>query len=161
MTNEQFQTQLLRLQNTFGKASFSTDRIGLLWTEVKDMPEDWFRRVADKFIGSSRQSPMLPEFREEISRYRQWQHEQQKRQPPKEINENDRLKCSDCYGLGYFCCMNRPNKSIYVFKCRCDYGKRDQRNFPHFTAAHLADFYWMSPEALNKYRQAQTSEMIQ
>ncbi len=63
MTPNEFQVQMNRLVETYGKPSYGTERARLLWLEVKDFDARWFARVVDRFIGDSRQAPMLSDFR--------------------------------------------------------------------------------------------------
>jgi hypothetical protein len=79
MNQQEFQNQINRLEKQFGK--YGTERCTLLWREVKDLNGPWFERVMDQLISSCRQAPLLPEFREEISRERErlWRMEKEER----------------------------------------------------------------------------------
>ena len=80
MTPQHFQTQIERLRNQFGKQTYSQERATLLWSEVRDLPDDWFTFVVNRFIGECRQPPLLPEFREEVTKEREriWKTEKEK-----------------------------------------------------------------------------------
>lgn len=80
MRPDQFQNQLGRLVEQFGKASYGTERSRILWQEVQGLEERWFSVVVDRFLGESRQAPLLPDFREEILRERErlWRIEKDK-----------------------------------------------------------------------------------
>lgn len=71
MTEQEFQTQMVRLSNCYGKAAYNNERSALIWKEVRDFPAHVFRTMVDNFIGNLRQAPLLPEVREAISRYRE------------------------------------------------------------------------------------------
>ena len=62
MTQEEFQTQAIRLLETFGRQSYSTDRMKMIWNAVRPYSADWFRRTCDEFIGSQRNPPLLTDF---------------------------------------------------------------------------------------------------
>lgn len=85
MTESEFGNQMGRLERQFGK--FGDERGRILWRELQDLPAQWFGKVIDKFIGDCRQTPLLPEFREEIAieRERLWKIE--KRQHAQEAKQ--------------------------------------------------------------------------
>jgi len=80
MTQFEFDSQMVRLVKTFGKAAYADERCFILWQEVKDMPASWFIRTVNEFIGSYRQAPLLAEFREAVAKGREKVYEIQKRQ---------------------------------------------------------------------------------
>lgn len=84
MTPQDFQTQMSRLTETFGKTPYGTERVKLLWNEVKDFDARWFERLVSRFIGDCRQAPLLSEFREAASRERERIHDEEKRQEQNE-----------------------------------------------------------------------------
>jgi hypothetical protein len=67
----QFKNQINRLAETFGANVYKPERIKMIWNDVKDLSPEWFARVVDELIGSSRQPPLVPEFREAVSRERE------------------------------------------------------------------------------------------
>ncbi len=77
MTPLTFQTEMDRLSDTFG--AYKRERMQLIWIEVKDGPDDWFREFVNELIGTERQAPLLDKFREGISKYRErsWKREKQ------------------------------------------------------------------------------------
>lgn len=64
MTQQEFQTQVMRLIETFGKQAYGTERVALIWREVRDFSGQWWSRAVDQFIGDCRQAPLLKEIRE-------------------------------------------------------------------------------------------------
>lgn len=66
-----YQRQMNRLAETFGATQYKPERLELIWREVKDLPEHWMTQTVDQFIGEFRQAPLLPEFREAVSRFRE------------------------------------------------------------------------------------------
>lgn len=71
MRPNDFQMEMNRLMEQFGKGNYSTERCKILWKEVQEYDATWFAGVIDKFIGESRHPPLMPDFREEISRERE------------------------------------------------------------------------------------------
>lgn len=84
MTQHEFQAQINRLAETFGKNHYGNERVRLLWSDVQDYSGDWLKRVVDAMITGHRQAPLPSDFGEAISyeRERQWRRE-------KEANEKD------------------------------------------------------------------------
>lgn len=77
MSPVEFQTQMNRLSETFGKQAYGTERAGLIWREVKDFSGAWLERTVDDFIGAMRHAPLLPDFANAVSaeRERTWKRE--------------------------------------------------------------------------------------
>lgn len=77
----EFTQQLNRVASTFGKNAYGDERIQLIWREVKDLSSNWMVKTVDRFIGECRHAPLMPEFREEISKERErlWQFEKKQR----------------------------------------------------------------------------------
>lgn len=80
MNQIEFQVQMSRLIDQFGKHSYGTERVALVWEEVKEFNPQWFKKTVDKFIGEFRNAPLMPDFREEISKERErlWHLEKQR-----------------------------------------------------------------------------------
>lgn len=71
MTEQEFQRDMGRLIEQFGKPVYSQARVALIWREVRDMTSFWWERTVDRLIGECRQAPLVPEVREEVSRERE------------------------------------------------------------------------------------------
>lgn len=71
MHQHEFDTQMARLKDTFGDSKYGEERTELIWVEVKNFTEDWFRAVVSELIGSSAFAPLLPAFREHCSKERE------------------------------------------------------------------------------------------
>lgn len=66
-----FSNELDRLSNTFGERAYGDERVKIIWREVQEFSNEWLTRIVDEFIGSHRLAPLMPEFREHISRERE------------------------------------------------------------------------------------------
>jgi hypothetical protein len=77
MTLVEFQNQMQRLIEQFGKNAYSQGRAELVWREVKDLQPRWWERTVDHLLGECRQAPLMPEFRDAISKERErlWHYE--------------------------------------------------------------------------------------
>lgn len=86
MTWAEFETQMNRLTETFGKAAYSKERVGLIWREVQSYSRAWMERTIDDMIGSHRTAPLLPEFREATARERERLWSAEKKQHESDAN---------------------------------------------------------------------------
>lgn len=73
-----FQKEMDRLADTFG--AYKNERMQLIWLEVKDMPDDWFRATVNDLIGSQRQAPLVDNFRDAVTQWRESDWKQKKKQ---------------------------------------------------------------------------------
>jgi hypothetical protein len=91
MTEQQFQNQINRLANTFGKNIYSTERCKIMWDELGHFSAEWFTKIVGEFIGTLRQAPLMNDFREvaALERERMWTIE--KKQHASEANQA--MKC--------------------------------------------------------------------
>jgi hypothetical protein len=80
MNMAEFDTQISRLKNTFGDRAYPDERLKLIWREVREFSSGWFEKLVDRLICDSRLPPLLPEFRNEISRERERLWDLQKKQ---------------------------------------------------------------------------------
>lgn len=80
MNDQFFQTQINRLSETFGGQHYKRERVELIWRELKTFSNEWLSKLIDNFIGSYRQAPLVPEFREaaSIERERIWEIEKKR-----------------------------------------------------------------------------------
>lgn len=76
----QFEKGVNRLRDVYGDRFYPDERVKVLWQEVKDLPDSWFDSVVTRFIAEHDRAPMIPQFREEISKYRERVHYAQKRE---------------------------------------------------------------------------------
>jgi Fe-S cluster biosynthesis and repair protein YggX len=63
VTANEFQTQMNRMIETWGKPAYSTERCSLIWREVGHFSAEWWKAAVDRMIGEHRQAPLLPEIR--------------------------------------------------------------------------------------------------
>lgn len=80
MTLSEFQNQMQRLIEQFGKSAYSQARTELVWREVKELNPRWWECTVDRLLGECRQPPLMHEFREDISKERErlWTIEKRK-----------------------------------------------------------------------------------
>jgi hypothetical protein len=80
MIENDFKTEINRLVDTYGKTSFGTERLRLIWLEVQDLPGPWFRGVVSGMIGGLRQAPMVPDFRDAAASERERTRQAERRE---------------------------------------------------------------------------------
>lgn len=140
MDRERFQTQINRLGSRWPKAH-PPEFITLLWREVKELPDAWLVRTVDELIGSCRQAPLMPDFRElaVVEKERQWSRE--KHEPQAAWNPNPR--CRFCSDNGVYVCTSTLRDGLWAFRCHCERGERDERKaIPQFKADHAKEFVY-------------------
>lgn len=71
MRIDEFETHLNRLRDVFGDRNYTDERAKVFWREVRDMDASWWARTVDRFIGECKFAPLMPEFREVITRERE------------------------------------------------------------------------------------------
>lgn len=79
MNSNHFEKELMRLIEAFGKAAYPRVRTALIWKAVQGISDQAFTSIVDELIGSCRYAPLVPEFEEKLSRYREqsWKYEKQ------------------------------------------------------------------------------------
>lgn len=152
MNREEFSNEMNRLVSQFGKAAYSPERANLIWREVKDLSPSWMNAAIDEFIGSSRQPPLMPEFRERIAIEREKQWSRQKQQSQKD-SWNPRPDCKVCSDNGVYICVKADGSAdgFWAFRCHCVKGCNDPRKMiPQYKADHAKEFVYFDIE---KHRQ--------
>lgn len=84
MNENEFKVEIDRLKNVYGDKSYTTERLKIMWRQVKDFRADWFKKVIDELIGTCRLPPLMTELAEHVARERErvWKIE-------KEVNAQD------------------------------------------------------------------------
>jgi hypothetical protein len=136
VTEIEFSQQLNRLQETFGKSAYGTERVKLIWKEVKDLAPDWFASVVGGFIGTLRQAPLLPDISERASQERErlWRIEKDN----KLVHDwTANPNCNLCRDNGIYLCLQNGNSGPYAFRCVCSAGISDPRKqIPQYKKCH-------------------------
>jgi hypothetical protein len=83
----EFQTQLTRLMNCYGKQHYNDERVTLIWREVSGFSVEWFGGVVDRMIGGSRYAPLVGDFYEAASIERERLNKVQKEKHAREARE--------------------------------------------------------------------------
>jgi hypothetical protein len=71
VTKEQFAVHMQRLVDTFGDRAYPPERMKLIYQEVADFGDTWWKLEVDKLIGNHRIAPLLSEIREAAARERE------------------------------------------------------------------------------------------
>ena len=141
MNREQFQVQLNRLVECFGKSAYGTERCALVWRAVDGQSIEWFKRTVDGFISSSRQAPMVVDFKDAAAEERERQWNGTKHLDTASAQWNPRPACEYCRDNGVYVATNRNPEivGLYAFRCHCERGHADPRRaIPQFKQDHIA-----------------------
>lgn len=99
MTPQEFQTQMNRMIETWGKPAYSTERCTLIWQEVGQFSVTWWKQAVDRLIGECRQAPLLPEIRkvaaeerEKVAAREKAKHSAEAEQAYRSILQGDDIK---------------------------------------------------------------------
>lgn len=141
MNHAEFQTQMARLCETFGKVAYGTERTKLIWREVQSLEARWFESAIDGFIGD-RTAPMLGEFRQAAAGARR--RESQQRDVAQVISLEDRYRCNYCRDRGVYLCRSNVTPGLFAFRCHCPRGEQDERKaIPQYREGHFNEFCWV------------------
>jgi hypothetical protein len=116
MIHSNFQFQIERLINTFGKGKFHDERIALIWDDVNTLDDVWFAKLVDGFLKTMHQAPLPIDF-EMAARDARSRRGLASKMP--EIHElNLPITCLECSDSGI-----RFSENNYVSRCSCSAGK--------------------------------------
>src|SRR5687767_5961893 len=79
MDHNAFKVQIERLSKEFGGKGFSTEKVSLIWEEVKNLQERDLIDIVSGFIADSTYAPKRKDFRDAIIRMRLNNYESQKK----------------------------------------------------------------------------------
>lgn len=128
MDESHFQKEMSRLSERFGAQHYKQAFLRILWRDVKDLSEPWFTGIISEFIYCSRQAPLGEEFRDKVSRERDYQW---KNNRPIDASSYDNTLpknplCSYCKDVGVLV------HESYAYRCCCSTGQSRQERFPIF-----------------------------
>jgi len=133
MTEQEFETEMMRLKDTYGKTVYGHERVKLIWNAVRAFHPAWFKRKVDDFIGRSRTAPLVIDFQKlaanELDRKR-YQFEKEKN----DHQLSSTPSCSECEDTGVVMAKDQ-NNAIFAFGCQCSNHRGD--SFPVFSQAHV------------------------
>lgn len=151
MNAHEFQSQINRLSEHFGKTKYSREFCQLLWKEVEQYPEFWFRSAVDEFIGDLSSSPLIKDFRERLSKEKQKANYREKKAREEQGFGNFDYNCQFCKDLGIYLCAYPEKPGLWAFRCQCDIGSQDSRNIPQFKQVYSQDgFYWFDVKPIKQ-----------
>jgi len=132
MQIEEFSTQMNRLINNYGKASYSDERSKLIWREVKALSAKWFENCVDRFISDMKFAPLGNDFRDEIAkeRGRQWQF-QKKNELAAPLAAKVNPFCPQCKDSGTVLALRKSFCfGLYAFLCDCETARAKRLPYP-------------------------------
>ena len=100
MTKNEFDLQMLRLKEAYGKHKYPGERRDIFWERFQKISEQSFSDEILNFIANSDRAPMAKEFEAalagELSGIRSKERKRQKRE------ESEGYHCKVCFGKGWF-----------------------------------------------------------
>jgi hypothetical protein len=139
MQEREFATQMNRLIATFGEKTYGSERVNMIYREVYDLDPRWFESVVSHMIGSMRQPPLIPDFRDAAKRERARQFENRKTLEsinPK-VTNLDPPRCYDCADEGYLSADQKGSHHRRDFVCHCPAGDgKPGTRWSHSLAQH-------------------------
>lgn len=161
MNPNHFDREVDRLSKRFTGKVYGDEFAKLLWRECQSLSDTWLTKTVDEFIGSCRQPPLMPEFREQIAVERDKAWAKQKHVAPG-FDWNKFASCDTCWDNGVYLCTKPAgeDRSYYTFRCHCAKGQRDPRsNIPQFTIEHAKEFVWLDVRKLAARPELQVGTM--
>lgn len=125
MKIEEFNAQVKRLSDTFGGQHYKQERLTILWRDVRDFDRQWFERVVDGLIASSKFAPLPSDFSEAVSaeRDRKWRAKKETTL----VEWRGVPTCRFCKDTGIRMCLKDDAPGVWAFRCECDRGSADPR----------------------------------
>lgn len=106
MTQPEFESQMNRLAECYGKTAYGMERTRLIFNEVKSLSSQWMSKVVSDFIGSSRQAPLVKDFQEGATKERERLWDIEKKQERSESINSKNYKFGDDERAGIFEAVN-------------------------------------------------------
>lgn len=120
----QFQAEMRRLQDRYGKMKYPEVLQDILFAKFKNIEYSAFRKVVAKLIAYEAYAPLFEKFqselRVELATVRENQIEEIKK----------RTNCHSCQNTGRLSIEIKKNESPYSFRCHCKLGEEMFPNFP-------------------------------
>ena len=95
MNSKEFDTEMIRLKNTFGEKNYSEERMRIIFKETQFIDFAFFRSCVDELIGSSKFTPLLPEFREIATKFREIKERQKDQAKQHRYDNSDGLNAEE------------------------------------------------------------------
>lgn len=97
MTETEFVIEMERLTSIFGDRNYPRSRVEVMWSEVRMIPADVFRKGIDRFISERRvgDPPVPADFRPVVSRWLEYEHQARKDQGRRDAQEFAMLESED------------------------------------------------------------------
>jgi hypothetical protein len=118
MNYQEFNHQLDRLRDVYGDKSYSDQRTKLLWARINDLSAAWFACLVDGFIETSRQSPMISDFKDAVSNERNRLYK--KKKESSFVDENKNYDCNSCGDSGFR--FKTIDGCEFTYRCCCTNG---------------------------------------
>jgi hypothetical protein len=129
MLDMEFVTQIQRLQREYGEKTYTTERLRLIFREVKFLDAKRFETIVDRLIMECRSPPLWQEIAPYVAIERERQWEQDRRSKREEFHqENENPRCPQCRDKGSLMArLKIPPEghnpfARFAFRCQCQAG---------------------------------------
>jgi hypothetical protein len=127
MLNEEFQQQIDRCRNAFGKANFTENHVALIWRELCTLPVGQFEKIIETFVRQGKK-PTPADFSKaywEIRRIEGFRHVKVDTSEP----SPSKISCLDCYETGFMFLKEFDGPGMFLMKCHCYIGSDTVTNW--------------------------------
>lgn len=153
MNTQEFDAEMRRIGDTFGKKNYDLARTEMIWGFVREMEAKQFKSIVNHLIGSSRRAPLPVDFKEAAAA------ERRNSTGARDALSSD-IKCSCCKDVGTIQAWRRgvrfKHASTFSFRCpeRCEaslaltpqiqfWGSHFEKDYLHcFGTNKTADEIW-------------------
>jgi hypothetical protein len=120
MRPPEFESQIARLSDAFGKPGFTSERVALIYKYCGSLRAHQFTSIVDHFIATHRQAPLPQDF---LKAYYEEKKREYQNHPTREAEHITEIECHDCYMTGWMFIKTKPTEPTVILHCSCQYGK--------------------------------------
>jgi hypothetical protein len=122
MLLHEFQKELSRCNEAFGKSNFSEARADMIWSYVKDLSGHQMKRIVDNFIASSRQAPLPQDFLKATYEEKKRTYFGDKAKDAEQQMQEYKINCERCFETGLVFTKDETLPSPLLMRCSCASG---------------------------------------
>lgn len=122
MTSEFFTSQMQRLYGLGWKKSYPDERLNSIWRYCKNLPDQSFKWIVDRFVDTAKAAPLPGEFKMLANAEMDRAGIRGIKEP--ESKPSKIAKCWDCADAGNLYARSKATGASGVFRCHCEAGAR-------------------------------------
>lgn len=125
MNFREFDAEINKLRNTYGKNKYTEDRAAVMFEYLGSLPIEAFSKQVKKFIAGSDKAPLLTDFEMAFSSQ---MADLKKESIEKKLS--GAVDCLTCNNTGHVTMYLKKNGCEFAFQCTCARGLLMQPSFP-------------------------------